>query len=81
MRMASCLLLRKRRHEKGLFVFLGVYWKDEKGLFVFLSVYWKDTEEANKVAVAFGALERGGWRGEKGGVRFLSTSLLQCIHF
>ena len=65
--MAGCLLVRKRRHEKGLFVFL--------------SVYWKDTEEANKVLVAFGALGRGGRRGEKGGVRLLSTSLLQCIHF
>lgn len=38
-RMASCLLVRKRGNEKDMFVFL--------------SVHWKDTEEANKVVVSF----------------------------
>ena len=37
--MASCLLVRRRGNEKGMFVFLGVH--------------WKDTEEANKVVVSF----------------------------
>lgn len=66
-RMASCLSVRKRGNKKGLFVFLVVY--------------WKDTEEADKVVVSFGVWGRGGWRGEKGRVRLLSTSLLQCVHF